>query len=187
MDTHIVGFLVGAAVQLLIAALLMGIFWAVRDSVAQRKALKKAWSGLEETHSHFQDSVEFARTAWALPADYADWFTTDRFTVHSPRSLNSAGESQSPLHRIMCGGHPADLDQLFYWGSPRYREAVAHVLTNQTKDSVEALIEKMTGGYWEPMRRTLQTALVEGLVGLEPDFSHLRLEYPVARSVEELV
>ena len=177
-------FLLATSVQLLVAflfvvALRASYGWMVRKHVA------KYVDPEVEVPADFPDAIKFSQTAWSLPADYADWFDTDRFTVHGPRSLGNIGESQSPLHRIMCGGRVEDSEQCFYWGHPQYRQAVAHVLTNQTRESVEILIGKMAGGYWAPMRRTLLEALAEGLIGLEPDFSHLRLEYPAAKTREE--
>lgn len=129
-------------------------------------------------------TLRWAESAFSLPADYFDrrppsgGFST--YVAETAYGVNQTPASQSPLHRIMCGGHPEYEDgyRSRLWGDERYRRAVAHVFTHITPEAAKAAADSVNGnGYWQPMVNTIYEALNEGLVGLKPMLKGDRLVY----------
>ncbi len=116
----------------------------------------------------FEQAVAFARSAWPLPSDYSDWFAHNHFDVLVMRGLDEPRDSQSPLHRVMEAWHasvPKELrDELL--ASEEYRQAVLHVFSRQTEESLSKLLSKMGDhGYWAPMAACVRDVLARKWYG----------------------
>lgn len=116
----------------------------------------------------FEQTVAFARSAWPLPSDYADWFAHHHFDVLIMRGIDEQMESQSPLHRVMEAWHasvPEGLrDELL--ASEEYRQAVLHVFSKQTKESLFKLLSKLgDDGYWSPVAACVRGVLARNWYG----------------------
>ena len=118
--------------------------------------------------TRFEQVITFARSAWPLPSDYADWFSHNHFDVLIMRGMDEQRESQSPLHRVSDAWH-ADVpeamrDELL--ASEEYRQAVMHVFSKQTEESLVKLLSKMGDhGYWSPMAACVRGVLARKWYG----------------------
>ncbi len=117
----------------------------------------------------YERSIYLAEQAWQLPATYFGTWRRDAYYVPQVRGVNELVHSCSPLHNIMHAEHesfPAEMREGL-WASPRFRRAVAHVLSLTTSEEAWSWAEAhMADGYWEPMARTVKRACQLGLVGL---------------------
>lgn len=129
-------------------------------------------------------NLQWAESAFSLPADYFDRQTTgggfSTYVAETAYGVNKVPVSQSPLHRIMCGGHSeySVTERNRFWADERYRRAVAHVFTHITPEAAKAAADRVDGnGYWQPMVNTIRLAVDANLVGLKPMLKGDRLVY----------
>lgn len=117
----------------------------------------------------FEQELDYARTIWQLPENYAEWFSHSNFSVCVVRGIDDR-DSQSPLHRVMNAWHsdvPKSLrDELL--ASEEYQQVILHVFAKQTEASLNKLLAKMgEHGYWGPMSVCVQDVLKRKWYGAE--------------------
>jgi len=116
-----------------------------------------------------QESLRWARGAWAIPEGYFRNWQRENFRVYRTGAIGECCSS-SPLHALMnaCHSHVPQEDRDALWASEAYREAVAHALSHTSYD--EAMVwaqNRLSDGYWEPMARTVAKAALLGLCSCE--------------------
>ena len=129
----------------------------------------------EEPFDEFAHNLQWAATAWPLHAGYfSGW--EDRGKpfpeIYRKRGADQFSYSQSPLHRIMAGGHSSFSPEfrLKLWQNDSYRKSVAWVFSELDSSDVDAALRAATSmmnkayGYWRPMIATILLAYAEGLM-----------------------